>query len=66
MTATARLFREVLADRALGNSAIEEARQIVVRAGQEVERYKAETAQRAAQTRSPSPQAAPASSESKR
>ena len=27
MTATARLFREVLADRALGNSAIEEARQ---------------------------------------
>ena len=66
MTATARLFREVLADRALGNSVVEEARQIVVRAGQEVERYKTETAQRAGQLRPPSPKAAPAQNGQKR
>jgi hypothetical protein len=66
MTATVRLFREVLADRALTHSATEEARQIVVRAGQEVERYKAETAQREGQTPPAAPKTAPAQSEQKR
>lgn len=46
MTATARLFREVLSDRALTHSSAAEARQIVERAEQAVEHYKTEIAQR--------------------
>lgn len=47
MTATARLFREVLADQALTHSSTAEARDIVARAEQAVERYKADIAERA-------------------
>ena len=46
MTATARLFREVLSDKALTHSSAAEARQIVARAEQAVEHYKTEIAQR--------------------
>lgn len=48
MTATARLFREVLSDKALTHSSAAEARQIVARAEQAVEHYKTEIAHRAA------------------
>lgn len=48
MTATARLFREALADRALTRETAAEAKQIVERAGQAVEHYKSEIAQRVA------------------
>ncbi len=46
MTATARLFREVLSDKALTHSSAAEARQIVERAEQAVIQYKTEIAQR--------------------
>jgi len=53
MTATARLFREVLSDKALTHSSAEEARQIVERAEQAVVHYKTELAQRPAAGQSP-------------
>jgi hypothetical protein len=50
MTATAQLFREVLADRLLTHSATDEAREIVVRAERAVERFKTDISQRDVQS----------------
>ena len=52
MTATARLFREVLSDKALTHSTVAEARQIVERAEQAVVQYKTEIAQHPSKTQS--------------
>ena len=53
MTATIRLFREVLSDKALIHSTATEARQIVARAEQNVEHYKSEIAQRESPAKPP-------------